>query len=183
LFLPRESNTSSTTRTLRMNRSAARRARPSGRERRLPARSGRRRPPFAHNAGERQPFPSNLPRAVLFTAANAFLAGKHQRRARPGNLLLNIPDGRAEIPARCTRGALRTLQARMPIPLRVGGWGTRTGKNAYSTAVGGWGTRTGKNAYSTAVGGWGTRTGKNAYSTCFTLSSLPFLFVFAPSPL
>jgi len=68
-----------------MNRSAAKRARPNGRERRLPVRSGRRQLPFAHNAGEKQPFLSNLPRAVLFTAASAFSAGKHQRRARPGN--------------------------------------------------------------------------------------------------
>jgi len=87
LFLRRESSTSSTTRISKMNPSAARRARPSDRDRQVPARSGRRQQPSVRSAAGKPLFPLNLPRAVRFIAVSASSAGRRKRRRQPGKSL------------------------------------------------------------------------------------------------
>lgn len=87
MFLPRESSISSTTRISKMNPSAARRAKRSGRDRQVPAHSGRKQRPFVHSAGGKPLFPSSLPRAVRFIAVSASSAGRRNRPRQPGNSL------------------------------------------------------------------------------------------------
>jgi hypothetical protein len=87
LFLRRESSTSSTTRISKMNPSAARRAKRSGRDRQVPARSGRKQQPSVRSAAGKPLFPSNLPRAVRFIAVSASSAGRRKRRRQPGKSL------------------------------------------------------------------------------------------------
>ena len=87
MFLRRESSTSSTTRISKMNPSAARRAKRSGRDRQVPARSGQRQQLSVRSAGGKPPFPSNLPRAVRFIAVSASSAGRRKRPRQPGKSL------------------------------------------------------------------------------------------------